>query len=46
MYADHDIHSLPDILKDIKINLPRVSTFAIKPLTDIEDDDESTNDEE
>ena len=41
MYADHDIHSLPDILKEIKINLSQVSTYAIKPLTVIEDDDES-----
>jgi hypothetical protein len=45
MYADHDIHSLVDILRDVKINLSRVSTFAIRPPVAIEDDD-TTYDED
>lgn len=41
MYTDHDIHGLVDILRDVKINLSRVSSFTIKAQTVIEDDDES-----
>ena len=39
MYADHDIHSLVLILRDVCIDMSRAASLTIKPLTIVEDGD-------